>query len=143
VQVVASKVDWPAAVERMRGIGMDRLASTAIDRVERLFGPLSGQAHAAALGHPGWRGLNTAVDATWSVTTRAKPFPSVLMSAGRATRTATAEEMVRQLVTSFRRHTGLRTLTSEGGPLTWSHAAGGPAERDRYFRDVESGRYGR
>jgi len=143
IQVVASAVDWAAGVERMRAIGMDRPASAAIDRVEQLLGPLGAGRRAPALGHPGWRALNSTVDAAWRLTTEAKPFPSVLMAAGRESWRATVGETGRQLATAARRRVGLRTLTTEGGPLSWTRHAGGSAERDRYFHDVEAGSYGR
>ena len=141
VQVVASSVDWGAALTRMREIGIDRLASATINRVERLFGPLGDEARAPSLHHRAWQATNLGLDVAWSAvnTNQAKPYLSGLLASGRPSVTFTVTESARQVITSVRRHTGLRTLTSPGGPLTWDHDAGGLGERDRFLRDVESG----
>jgi hypothetical protein len=143
VHMVGTRVDTATAAARMRLIGMERLAAATMDRVERLLGPIAAPPMASALHHPAWRTLNGAVDAAWAVINgnTDKPYPSTLLASARATGAATVAEVARQGVTSVRRHTGRRTLTTPGGPLDWEVDAGGGAERDRFLREVEGGAY--
>jgi hypothetical protein len=143
VQVVAAAVDGRAAARRIEELGVARLASATLDRVERALGPLDGVVD--AVGSPVWRRVNGAVDRVWgAVVPRARnPFPSALLSSGRPTATATMRAVGVQVRRALGRHTGIRTFTSPGGPLDVDVDAGGRAERDRFLTDVERGVFGR
>jgi hypothetical protein len=143
VQVVTARVDERAAARRMEFLGVARLGSATVARVERTLGGVDGAAE--ALGAPLWRGVNTAVDRAWAraVPWATNPFPSALLSSGRSTMAATTRALGVQLARAAGRHLGVRTFTSPGGPLDIHVDAGGRPERDRFVAEVERGEFGR
>jgi hypothetical protein len=116
-----------------------------IDRTERVLGPVAGAPPVDGLGGRAWRGLNAAVDRSWTRVAPGaiNPFPSVVLMSGRATARATAAELGRHGVDAVRRRLGRPTITSPGGPLDFDVDAGGGTERDHYLRDVGAGHLGR
>jgi hypothetical protein len=143
VQIVAANVDGRAAAHRMEQLGIARLGSATMARVEHTLGGLDGAPD--ALGAPLWRRMNSAVDYVWAhVAPKATNFfPSALLSSGRPTTPATARALVVQLARAAGRRLGMRTFTSPGGPLDVNVDAGGRAERDRFLAEVERGAFGR
>jgi hypothetical protein len=143
VQVVTARVDQRAAARRMEALGVARLGSATVARVERTLGGLDGTAE--VLGAPLWRSVNTAVDRAWTraIPWATNPFPSALLSSGRSTAAATTRALGVQLARAAGRHLGVRTFTSPGGPLDIHVDAGGRPERDRFVAEVERGEFGR
>ena len=67
VHVVASAVDWPAASEQIRLLGLERTGAAVLDRSERLFGPAGPDPRAPDLHHAPWRAANAGFDRAWIV----------------------------------------------------------------------------
>jgi hypothetical protein len=82
VEVVVAAAGRPAAADRLRSLGLERLASATLDRVRRTFG-LRHDA-LASVRSPGWQVVNAAADAAWAAVAPASwnPVPSALLSSG-------------------------------------------------------------
>ncbi len=142
VQVVAAAAGSPAAADRLRSLGLERLASATLDRVRRTFG--LPEDVLAGVRSPRWQAVNAGADAAWRALAPASwnPVPSALLSSGRPTVTATLQALAVQAARGAGRRAGARTFTSRGGPLDTDLDAGGRSERDRYLADVERGVFG-
>jgi hypothetical protein len=143
VRAIATQLDWKAAVARLRDLGLDGVTAAVFERTGRVLGR-PGPDELALLGEGGWTRANAMVDRIWAryVPQARNPLPAFLIAATRPTMAATAREVVANTVTSLRRRVGLATSTSPGGPLDLDLDRGGPAERDRFVREVEAGVYG-
>lgn len=145
VNLVARSVCVPTALERAEQAGAGRLAVVVLDRSEQVFG----RSHTPSLADSicddhTWRWLNQTVDRTWARLRPGSwtPFPGSLARAGRTTRPATARAVWAALLASARAKVGARTVMTPGGPLDWEWRDGDDSTRARFFREVESGRYG-
>jgi hypothetical protein len=143
VRAVATQVDWAAAVARLRDLGLDRVTAPVFQRTSRVLGRPNEDA-LTALGGGGWTRVSSLVDRGWAtLAPRARnPLPAFAIAAARPTLPATLREVGANAATSLRRRVGLATVTSPGGQLDQDLDRGGPAERDRFLRDVEAGAYG-
>ena len=138
-------MDWSSATRRLVELRVDRAAAAVLARAERVLGPAGAGSAALAptLGHRGWRGLNGAADAVWAALPGVpNPFPSALVIASRPTALATAGEVVVRSGGAIGSRLGRPSVTRSGGPLDPDVDGGGPAERARYFGDVERGVFG-
>ena len=145
VHLVASQLPDRAVRDRLVETRTARLAAVVLDRVERTFGQLGAAPMSSSVtGDTGWIALNRLVDRVWAATPAAgwTPYPGALAGAGRSTLPATLRAAVDDLSESVRAHLGRPTLVSPGGPLDWTVQAGGDAERERFFDEVASGRFG-
>lgn len=146
LHLMAREVDRDVVLSRLHAAGATRLVGTALDRAERLFGPVGLDFVAAEIVRdPVWLGLNRAVDRAWALTRpgASTPFPGALIATGRADRGATARAIAASVVSSLRSRVGATTVVSKGGPLDWEVDAGGRVAYEQFLDEVSSGTYGR